>query len=102
METISVHGREAYSALIKSVVGVTNIDIGDFIIYFECPIASIRKRLIPDLVDTTALRLILTRDEVALLSTVPSPFVFIDETTDLPKVIKSGLIHRYGYIGSPI
>ncbi|MBD8734881.1 hypothetical protein [Sphingomonas sp. CFBP 13706] len=98
--SIVIHGREGYTALIKSIVDGSVIDLSAATVYFEIPSVNLRARLPADPVETTSLRLTLERSEVEKLSTSPSEFAIIDET-GLPVVIKSGTIQRNGYKGEP-
>lgn len=100
MESITIHGREGYSALIKSVVEGVPVDLSAAIVYFEVPDAGLRFLLPVDTDETTSLRLTLERADVERIPTAPSPFAIIDET-GLPKVIKAGMISRTGYKGEP-
>lgn len=100
MEIITIHGREGYSALIKSVVDGVPVDLSTAVVYFEVPDAGLRVLLPVDAEEAMALRLTLTRPEVERIPNVASLFAIIDET-GLPKVIKSGSISRTGYKGEP-
>lgn len=100
MESITIHGREGYSALIKSIVDGASVDLSTAVVYFEVPDAGLRLLLPTDADEATALRLTLTRPEVERIPTVPSMFAIVDET-GLPKVISSGMISRTGYKGEP-
>lgn len=100
MESITIHGREGYSALIKSIVEGVPVDLSAAIVYFEVPDAGLRLRLPVDPEEATALRLTLSRADVERIPSKASLFAIVDET-GLPKVIKSGLISRNGYKGEP-
>lgn len=100
MESITIHGREGYSALIKSIVDGKPVDLSTAVVYFEVPDAGLRLLLPTDAVEQTALRLTLTRSHVERIPKTASMFAIIDET-GLPKVIKSGTIVCTGYKGEP-
>lgn len=97
---ITIHGREGYSALIKSIVDGSVIDLSAATVYFEVPAAGLRLLLPADPIEATSLRLTLTRSDVEKLPTVPSQFALVDET-GLPTVLKRGAIQRDGYKGEP-
>lgn len=99
-KTITIHGREGYSALVKSIVDGVPVDLSVASIYFEVPGAKLRLLLPVDPIDATSLRLTLTRAQVETLPSAPSAFAIIDET-GLPKVIERGTIVRDGYKGEP-
>lgn len=98
--TITIHGREGYTALIKSIVDEKIVDLSGATVYFEAPAAGIRMLLPADPEETTSLRLTLTRADVEKLPTVANNYAIIDET-GLPVVIKRGSIMRDGYRGEP-
>jgi len=97
---ITVHGREGYSALVKSIVDGQPVDLSAATVYFEVPSAGLRLLLPVDSDETTSLRLTLTREDVERLPIKDGLFAIIDET-GLAKVIKQGTIVRTGYKGEP-
>jgi hypothetical protein len=103
--TISVHGRESldlpYSKWTSGET-TTQVDISASIMFLEIPSANIRTQLLTNDADAKGLKIYLSRDEVAYLPTVPSPYVIINETvTDQPMIEVEGKIYRTGYTTEP-
>ncbi|MFI8667960.1 hypothetical protein ACIGGE_16155 [Qipengyuania sp. NPDC077410] len=106
-ETIAVHGRG--SLVLPYKVQNANgeqVDISDWSIYFEVDgnPYPIREPLVPDPNDPLGQRIVLERQQVAMLTKSPSRFSVIDETNmgdDLPYVLWEGTIKRTGYVGEP-
>lgn len=82
----------------------TQIDISDWIVYFEVDGVPIREQLVPDPNDALGLVLKLERVQVETLSKLPTAFTIVDETNiadGLPRVLWEGTICRTGYKGAP-
>jgi hypothetical protein len=102
---ITVHGRG--SLVLPWVARDANkaqIDVSNWIVYFEVDGVPIREQLVKNPADPLGLILKLERVQVATLSKLPTRFAFIDETyatEGLPRVLWEGVISRTGYVGDP-
>ena len=104
--TITVFGRGSLELpyLARDATTKAQIDVSNWIVYFEVDGVPIRKQLVKNPNDALGLILRLTRTDVAKLKKVATRFALIDETRiaeDLPKVLWEGRINVTGYVGDP-
>jgi hypothetical protein len=79
------------------------MDISGATMFIEIPAANLRKQLVANGADPKGLRILLTRDEVGLIPTIPTPYILIDETDLIHPVLElEGKIYRTGYTNEPI
>jgi hypothetical protein len=103
--TISVHGREAldlpYSRWSPDDSTI-QLDISGATMYLEIPAANLRKLLVVNPDDPLGLRIVMSRSEVSLLPTVPTPYIILDETDPMVPVLElESRIYRTGYTNEP-
>lgn len=104
--TITVHGRGSLELPYKARDASTKaqIDVSNWIVFFEVDGVSLREQLVKDPNDPLGLVLKLERAQVATLKRSATRFALIDETRiaeDLPRVLWEGKINVTGYVGAP-
>ncbi len=105
--TIKVHGRGSFTIpftdAIKAEDGtVTDRDLSDALLYFECKEIGLRKLMPADPANAMGKLVQMTRADVELLSDERVQFAVIDETDPtLPDVLWSGFVKQTGYEGAP-
>lgn len=102
--SISVHGRGSLSLLFKlNNAQGQQINLAGRPIFFEVE-RVIREPLVPDLIDTMAMRIVLERSQIELLGSTPLKFAVIDESSagsDLYEILWQGTISTTGFRGEP-
>lgn len=104
--TISVFGRGSlelpYQA--RDATSKAQIDVSNWVVYFEVDGVPLRKQLVKNPNDPLGLLLRLTRTDVSKLKKTATRFALIDETRiaeDLPRVLWEGRINVTGYVSDP-
>lgn len=106
VKSIEVHSRGSLDIhfVARNKATKAQINIADRIMFFEVDGVPIREQLVPHPTDPLGLLLVLERNQVEILSKLPTSFSVVDETRiaeGRPKVLWEGTIKRFGYKGAP-